>query len=179
MKIQIKALKVSRFASEETLCFQAKVYLDGKLRAYAENDGHGGATFVHPTEGGRATLSALIDEHAASIVAEDFRRLTALFNSRGWTLKEGNGKTPEQAFDDLVDSLVEELDEEKQNAAWQKKGVVYRHAGEIQMRGYKQTIVGRPDEAELRAKLRAEILADQPDAEIIEPNPTAGVCILD
>lgn len=41
-KIILKNLKYAAFASEETSCFSATVYCDGKRLCTARNDGHGG-----------------------------------------------------------------------------------------------------------------------------------------
>ena len=48
MKIELKALKYSDFASQETHCFQANIYIDGKMRGTADNDGRGGMTTIRP-----------------------------------------------------------------------------------------------------------------------------------
>jgi len=48
MKITLKNLKVAEFASEETTCFSATVYLDGKRSFTARNAGHGGSHFMEP-----------------------------------------------------------------------------------------------------------------------------------
>lgn len=50
MKIELKALKYSDFASQETHCFQANIYIDGKMRGWAANDGRGGMTNVQPND---------------------------------------------------------------------------------------------------------------------------------
>jgi hypothetical protein len=50
MKIELKALKYSDFASQETHCFQAAIYIDGKKRGTADNDGRGGMTTIRPWE---------------------------------------------------------------------------------------------------------------------------------
>jgi hypothetical protein len=50
MKIELKGLKVARFMSEETTCFTATVYIDGKKAGEARNDGHGGPTMIHPAQ---------------------------------------------------------------------------------------------------------------------------------
>ena len=50
MKIELKALKYSDFASQETHCFQANIYIDGKMRGWAANDGRGGMTNIQPRE---------------------------------------------------------------------------------------------------------------------------------
>lgn len=42
IKITLKNLKYAAFASEETSCFSATVYCDGKRLCTARNDGHGG-----------------------------------------------------------------------------------------------------------------------------------------
>jgi hypothetical protein len=42
MDIQIKSFKESQFASEETLCYQAVIYVDGVRAIAASNEGHGG-----------------------------------------------------------------------------------------------------------------------------------------
>ena len=51
-RITLAKFKVAKFASEETLCFEAEVYFDGKLIGRAFNDGHGGQTSVHAVRGG-------------------------------------------------------------------------------------------------------------------------------
>lgn len=51
MNITIKNLKYSEFASEETDCFQATVYVDGKSLCTASNAGKGGCTDFRPTKG--------------------------------------------------------------------------------------------------------------------------------
>lgn len=42
MKIQLKNIKHSPFASQETHCYEASVYFDGKKAGTVSNDGHGG-----------------------------------------------------------------------------------------------------------------------------------------
>jgi hypothetical protein len=46
MKITLKNFKHANFASEETYCFEATVYIDGKKAGFANNSGHGGSTDV-------------------------------------------------------------------------------------------------------------------------------------
>ena len=49
MKIEIKNLKHSEFASHETNCFEASVYVDGKRIGVVSNDGQGGCnSYSHP-----------------------------------------------------------------------------------------------------------------------------------
>lgn len=48
MKIEIKNVKYAAFASEETHCFSATLYVDGKRLCIVKNDGHGGCDDYHP-----------------------------------------------------------------------------------------------------------------------------------
>lgn len=45
----LKKVQICDFMSEETTCFQANLYCDGKLLAQVHNEGHGGATFYYLT----------------------------------------------------------------------------------------------------------------------------------
>lgn len=44
MKIELKKIQISLAHSEETTCFNADIYVDGKNVGHAKNDGHGGCT---------------------------------------------------------------------------------------------------------------------------------------
>ena len=46
MKIDLKNLKFAEFASQETNCFSATVYIDGVKATTISNDGHGGPNRV-------------------------------------------------------------------------------------------------------------------------------------
>jgi hypothetical protein len=48
MKIELKNVKHSEFASHETNCFEASVYIDGVRAGIVENDGQGGCNRYHP-----------------------------------------------------------------------------------------------------------------------------------
>tara|TARA_R110002073_G_scaffold2834_2_gene18217 strand:+ start:483 stop:983 length:501 start_codon:yes stop_codon:yes gene_type:complete len=50
MKLELKAIKHTAWASEETHCYQASLYVDGKPLAIVSNDGHGGPDrdYAHP-----------------------------------------------------------------------------------------------------------------------------------
>ena len=63
MKLQLKAIKHTEWASEETHCYQASLFVDGKPVAIVSNDGHGGCDheYDHPKCKGdyRATMRAV------------------------------------------------------------------------------------------------------------------------
>tara|TARA_B000000557_G_scaffold88086_1_gene71151 strand:- start:3 stop:557 length:555 start_codon:yes stop_codon:yes gene_type:complete len=46
-KLEMKAIKLVQWKSQETYCYEAKVYLDGKPFAIVGNDGHGGCDYQH------------------------------------------------------------------------------------------------------------------------------------
>ena len=63
MKLELKAIKHTEWASEETHCYQASLFVDGKPVAIVSNDGHGGCDrdYDHPKFKGdyRATMNAV------------------------------------------------------------------------------------------------------------------------
>ena len=50
MKIELKNIKVNMSFSEETICFTADLYMDGKKVGYCKNNGCGGDTDIHGIE---------------------------------------------------------------------------------------------------------------------------------
>jgi hypothetical protein len=74
MKLELKNIKHAAFASEETHCFEAVLYLDGQPVAHISNEGRGGSDHVVPHERApkgfwrnwRETMEA-IDAHFANL----------------------------------------------------------------------------------------------------------------
>jgi hypothetical protein len=62
MKIELKNIKHSEFASHETNCFEASVYIDGVRAGIVENDGQGGCNHYHPYE-----LEIKINDYAKTL----------------------------------------------------------------------------------------------------------------
>lgn len=48
MEISLKNVKHAEFMSQETECFEASVYIDGKKAGTVSNAGHGGCNDYHP-----------------------------------------------------------------------------------------------------------------------------------
>ena len=48
MKIELKNIKYAAFASQETSCYEATIYIDGVRVGTVENNGHGGCDHIHP-----------------------------------------------------------------------------------------------------------------------------------
>jgi hypothetical protein len=62
MKIELRGIKYSAFASQETICYEASIYIDGVRVGTVDNDGRGGSDNVHPWE-----VAERIDEYAKTL----------------------------------------------------------------------------------------------------------------
>ncbi len=93
MKIEIKNVKHSEFASEETNCFQATLYIDGKRAGIVRNDGHGGPDYF---DGNRD----LYDKAEAWLKANET-----------WTLQISSDSEPEEIPKDLEVKVGELLED--------------------------------------------------------------------
>ena len=132
MIITLKNFKHAAFASQETYCFEATVYIDGKKAGTASNEGHGGCTFVHLTEAFRHLdtkendLEGKVDTECHKLVCE----------------KQDKG---------ILNSVKRDL---SKNILFIRKGDktdgvrIYRNA------------VGTPSEAAIIAKLKADPTVD-------------------
>jgi len=67
-KIELKNLKHSDFASQETYCFEANVYIDGKKAGTVSNQGCGGCHSYHPN-----TLYQILAKEAAKLPHHEWR----------------------------------------------------------------------------------------------------------
>ena len=64
MKLQLKRIKIYDELSEETICFTAELYANGKKVATVKNDGRGESTDVYFTEGWRSELAQQVIQYA-------------------------------------------------------------------------------------------------------------------
>lgn len=62
MKVELRNVKYAAFASEETSCFQATIYIEGKRAGEVSNDGHGGSDNIHPD-----SVRVLLDAYGATL----------------------------------------------------------------------------------------------------------------
>ena len=76
MNIQLKNVKYSAFASRETHCFQASIYIDGKKVGTVENEGYGGPDSFHPS-----TVADQINEYAKNLPPIQFEGMTMAQNA--------------------------------------------------------------------------------------------------
>ena len=97
LNIELKNVKYAAFASEETNCFEATVYVDGVRAFIAENQGHGGCNFYHPINGAGRELLEKAEAHCKTLphVTSDF-------------IKDGEPFTYPQDLDVVVGNLFTE-----------------------------------------------------------------------
>jgi len=78
MNIELKNLKHSSFASHETPCYQATVYVDGKKAFTTSNNGQGGPDNMVPEAAARKVASRLQSEYPDASQEDGFP------NRQGW-----------------------------------------------------------------------------------------------
>lgn len=67
MKIELRNIKYADWASQETACYQASVFIDGIKIGETSNAGHGAADMVYPRE-----VAERIDAYAATLPPIEF-----------------------------------------------------------------------------------------------------------
>jgi hypothetical protein len=157
MKIELKNVKVNEAFSEETTCFIADVFINGKKVAHAKNDGRGGCTDYYPYEGQRELLN----------LAEDFcKRLPKEKVDFGGTIHEFA-----QSLESVIDNLLFEKEKEKEqkkieklcenNIVWGKpNGMSYKmlsFKGKIKFADVKKTIQGQKALERLVDRVKGEL----------------------
>lgn len=103
-RVTLSNLKVAEFASEETMCFAATVLFDGVPIADAENDGHGGCTFLRARKGSHERLAE------AEAFAKTFQPLITDHDDPS---DRSRKLTIEVTLDLLVDELAEAMHNER------------------------------------------------------------------
>ena len=76
MKIELRNVKHMPSLSEETECFSAIIYIDGKKRGDARNRGHGGQTDITP-----CTLAEELNAYAATLPDVIYGGMTLKMNA--------------------------------------------------------------------------------------------------
>lgn len=109
MKIELKNIKTSELASEETNFFRADLWIDGKKRGYAENDGRGGCT----------NYGWLSKEDRPFI--EQGEQWCKTLPDEECDLGDGRTFSIPSTLEHMIDNLVEEHLKEKENKKLLKK----------------------------------------------------------
>ena len=113
MKLSIKNVKINKTLSEETMCFSADVYVDGKKAFLAANRGMGGGNEYYPTMGKTYAEVDKAHAYAASLPARVFADNICVEGSIITTYPTD--------LDCLVDDLLDRWQLEKQVKGLMKK----------------------------------------------------------
>jgi len=113
MNIELKNIKYAAFASQETNCFSASIYIDGHKRGTVENSGHGGCDNITPWQ-----LGVEIEEYAKTLPSEEFE-----------------GHTLPQSAEGLIGALLNKWLEEKDLKRLCRKSVLFRKRGATYVEG--------------------------------------------
>jgi hypothetical protein len=105
MKLELKNLKIHKDMSEETLCFSATLYVDGKKAANVQNNGHGGCHRYHWED---ETLGA---------------RVNALAKTQPLEIQS-------EHLDQLIDALIVQKETRKFLARQMRKKTLFRLKGD-------------------------------------------------
>jgi len=92
--LSVRNVKLHEDMSEETTCFSADVYKDGKLIAHAKNSGHGGCNDYYPAKGVMPKdigylMGLDYDSHIMELVEE--YNIVTKNQSKGLVLKNEGG----------------------------------------------------------------------------------------
>lgn len=107
MRVDLKNIKYAAFASQETNCFEASVYIDGKREGVVWNDGRGGCNSYQPQ-----ALVERLEAYAKTLppIKSDFGMLSV-------------------DADVLLNELLESHLEAKENKRLCKRGTLVRFEG--------------------------------------------------
>jgi hypothetical protein len=157
MKIELKNVKVNQAFSEETTCFIADIFVNGKKVAHAKNDGRGGCTDYYPYEGQRELL-AQTEKFCSELPKQEI-----VLGDTTHRFK--------QTLETIIDDLLFEKEKSKEqkkidklceiNIVWGKpNGVSYRLIGfkhKIKFENLKQTIQGQKSLEKLIERVKGEL----------------------
>jgi len=114
MKIELKKIKINLQFSEETIMFQAEVYVNDVNAGYAKNDGHGGCTDyrAHYSEDKSKNnlnkeLIGMAEKHCLTLPPIKFK--SGIPGKEFGTIK----MNLEHFIDDLIDAELKKKDDKK------------------------------------------------------------------
>lgn len=102
MKLEIKNLNVCDFASEETLCFQCTLYIDGQSRMIVSNRGHGGCDEYRPSKKSISNNELNEDLKKLEIFCKSLPKIPAKLNDQDLEL--------DVCLEGLVQDLIEDYE---------------------------------------------------------------------
>ena len=139
MKIELKNVKFAAFASEETNCFSATVWIDGVKSGTAENSGKGGMTFIEPQ-----SLADKLNAYGKTLPL----KVSSMTNP------DGTPFTYVEDAESLIDGLLADHLEQKQLKRLCATTTLFRIAGQTFAEGEYLVV-----KAKFTPELRARIIA--------------------
>lgn len=137
MRIELKNVRYAAFASQETACFSATVYVDGVKEGTVENSGTGGADIMHPWQ-----LE---------------KKIEAFLATQPLVTYEVDGKEVKvpQSVEGYIGKLLDDHLEKKTLKRLCAKQTVFRIAGQTYADG-EYTVIKKPFEPGLRSRVVAK-----------------------
>ncbi|MNL11812.1 hypothetical protein D3C87_1326620 [compost metagenome] len=120
MKIELRNIEYSERQSEETNCFIADLFIDGKLAGTTRNNGHGGSTDYFPTGPEGRKLIETAEEYCRSLPAEEHE-----YDGQQFTLD----MDLELYIDKLLGDYLSSLEQKKTEAKMKKNILVSSDPG--------------------------------------------------
>ncbi len=147
-RVELKNIKTFLPGSEETICYTATLYIDGKRTADASNDGHGGCDLYRPFD---AEARKRIDAIEAELATEKV------------SLGEGWGECS-NSLELVVGNLLEQHLAAKQMKSAMSRNVLFLNDGAVYQ--IKATAKQRPAAI-------AHVEQKYPKAKVLNTMPTA------
>ena len=125
--MELKNLSLNTSISEETHCFRASVYINGKRMFSASNGGNGGSNFYSPSDFGKGKEAF---EESMAIAREEAKQYTLkkieLGEDLQWAIDAfGDGKSDELIDWLIADLINEQLTLKEMRKTLKKKVTVY------------------------------------------------------
>jgi hypothetical protein len=124
-KVELKAIKFHEDMSEETNCYSANIYINGKKAGDIRNQGHGGESMLYIDPEYRASFNAWIQSQPDELFTS-----REYFEENDWV---GQGKTYEEYMADyhksgeeLFDQVAMKQDEYNRTKRRGKKNIHFR-----------------------------------------------------
>lgn len=144
-RVELKNVKHSAFASQETHCFEATVYIDGKRMGTVSNDGHGGC-----------------DNYSSEELREALERIAATLPHMDLADIGAPGRTMPESAETVIGDLVNKWLEARDMKCLCARKTLFRKPGESYQKGEYHTI-----NAKFSPQVKAQIAAKYPGAEIL------------
>ena len=127
MKVELKNLKHAEFASHETNCFEATVWLNGKRAFFASNDGRGGADYYAPLENqDRGEFTSLLND-----------LINYCLTLPKWGSEFGGKDDMDVTPEILIGNIINEMLDAKKLKKSLKKKVLFVNENGIYQTGYR------------------------------------------